>query len=63
MGDYKLRRAGFCNLLKTHGLTQLSDAFFNDDHDELIENSHFSKDFGAHTRSFGKIITCEVKKS
>ena len=29
--------------LKTHGLTPLSDAFFNADHDELIEIYIFSR--------------------
>ena len=33
----------FVQLLKTHGLTPLSDAFFNADHDELTEIYMFSK--------------------
>ena len=52
MGDYRLEWSGLCNFLKIHGLTHLSDAFFNADHVEFIEIYNFSKKFGAPASIF-----------
>ena len=49
MGDYTLGwtgRSGLCNFLKIRGLTPLSDAFCNADHDELIKIYTFYKKMG-----------------
>ena len=43
-GDYALGWSSLCTFLKTHGLTPLSDAFFNADHDKFIESYIFEEE-------------------
>ena len=46
MGDYILGWSCLYNFLKTPGLTLLSDAVFNADHDKIIKIYIFSKNWG-----------------
>ena len=55
---YGLGWSGLYNFLKMHGLTHLSDAFFNADHVELIKNDLKN---GASVSFFGPIITWRPK--
>ena len=60
-GDYALGSSSLHNFLKTHGLTSLTGALFNADHDRLIESYIFSKI--APFRIFGQIITWVINDS
>ena len=56
MGDYILGWSSLYNFLKMSGLTLISDAVFNADHDEIIKIYIFSK-LGAPAHILGPIIT------
>ena len=61
MGDYILGWSCLYNFWKTPGLTLLSDAVFNADHDSIIKINIFLKN-GAPAGILGAIITLVAKK-
>ena len=62
MGDCILWWSGLYHFLKSHGLTPLSNAFFDAEDDELVDFYIFYK-IGTHILIFGKIKIWEDKNS